>query len=191
MSTLSPISTTLRLGILPGAALGGLLGGATVTNLVNRMSIPRERQGLFLRRRPRRRCPRCAGFGISRCTLCNGEAICVRHTPTLSTHITLYLALLLLTTISQSNSARYTRVIPCPRCLMRRYIPCAMCNGLGLRRPHTPLTVASVILLRLFDVLSNLLPSVRRQRYYTLQSSPPLPIVPSHRTFFATHQHPC
>lgn len=70
-------SPTLRIGLLPGAAVGGLLGGALVTNVVNRLSIPRDRQGLFLRRRARRQCARCAGFGISRCTLCSGEGICV------------------------------------------------------------------------------------------------------------------
>lgn len=72
--------TCLRLGLLPGAALGGFLGGALITTVVRSLSVPRERRGLFVRRRARRRCPRCAGFGISRCTLCTGEGICVRIT---------------------------------------------------------------------------------------------------------------
>ncbi|PXF43351.1 hypothetical protein BWQ96_06914 [Gracilariopsis chorda] len=98
----------LRVGILPGAALGGFLGGVIVTRLTGRLSRTRERTSLFVRRRARRRCPRCAGFGISRCTLCDGEGIC-------------------------SYTVKVTRFLPCPLCVMRRYIPCSMCNGSGVR----------------------------------------------------------
>lgn len=67
----------LRLSLIPGVALGGILGGILITNVVTRMTQRNERTSLFVRRRARRRCPRCAGFGVMRCTLCGGEALCV------------------------------------------------------------------------------------------------------------------
>lgn len=69
--------TLLRFSLIPAVTLGGLIGGALITNAVTRLSRPRERTSLFLRRRARRKCPRCGGFGIMRCTLCSGEAVCV------------------------------------------------------------------------------------------------------------------
>lgn len=70
------MATPLRMSLIPGVALGGLLGGVLITNVVTRMS-QRERTSLFVRRRARKRCPRCSGFGITRCSLCGGEAMCV------------------------------------------------------------------------------------------------------------------
>lgn len=74
-----------RLSLIPGLALGGILGGALITNVVTRLVNARpDRNSLFIRRRPRRPCPRCAGFGITRCTLCDGEAIVVSFKTVLS-----------------------------------------------------------------------------------------------------------
>lgn len=126
----------LRIGLLPGAAVAGLLGGIFITNAVSRISHPRQRKTLFVRRRPQRRCPRCAGFGISRCTLCRGEAIC-------------------------SYRLRFTRELPCPLCVMRRYIPCGMCNGSGIRPPTSSYSmhfdVALLSLRRYLDYMSGTL----------------------------------
>lgn len=69
---------SLRIGMLPGAAIGAVVGGVIITKLAGALSINRNRRGLFVRRRARKRCPRCSGFGISRCTLCLGEGLCVR-----------------------------------------------------------------------------------------------------------------
>lgn len=70
----------LRIGLIPGTAIGGFIGGALVTNLVTRLSSPPIRRGLFVRRRSRRPCPRCGGFGLAKCTLCSGSGICVSYT---------------------------------------------------------------------------------------------------------------
>lgn len=75
---MSLCARSLQIGLVPGAALGGLLAGVAVTTLARRISAQQTRRGLFVRRRARRPCARCAGFGISRCTLCSGEGICVR-----------------------------------------------------------------------------------------------------------------
>lgn len=67
----------LQIGLIPGTAIGGFIGGALVTNLVIRLSSPPIRRGLFVRRRSHRPCPRCGGFGLAKCTLCSGNGICV------------------------------------------------------------------------------------------------------------------
>lgn len=70
----------LRMSPIPGVALGGLIGGIAITNVVTRLSQRNERTSLFVRRRAKRRCPRCSGFGITRCDLCKGEAMLVSST---------------------------------------------------------------------------------------------------------------
>lgn len=71
------IITPLRLSLIPGVALGGIIGSIVITNVVTRISQRNERTSLFVKRRARRRCPRCGGFGIVRCNLCQGEAMVV------------------------------------------------------------------------------------------------------------------
>jgi hypothetical protein len=109
-------TTVMPWGLIETVALGGVLGGVVATRACLRVqaavSSARRRRGLFLRRRPRRRCPRCAGFGVLRCTLCKGEGVCV------------YLM-----------TSRTQHAIPCPLCTMRRHIACDMCGGAG-RRPR-------------------------------------------------------
>jgi hypothetical protein len=109
-------TTVMPWGLIETVALGGVLGGVVATRACLRVqaavSSARRRRGLFLRRRPRRRCPRCAGFGVLRCTLCKGEGVCV------------YLI-----------TSRTQHAIPCPLCTMRRHIACDMCGGAG-RRPR-------------------------------------------------------
>lgn len=77
---------SLQIGVLPGAAIGSLVGGAVITSLARRLSAPQARRGLFVRRRGRRPCARCSGFGISRCPLCTGEGVCVRLPSPFSHH---------------------------------------------------------------------------------------------------------
>ena len=55
----------------------GVIGGVAISAIAARIVQGRVRRGLFLRKRPARRCPRCAGFGIVRCPLCSGESVCV------------------------------------------------------------------------------------------------------------------
>lgn len=74
------LASPLRLSLIPGVALGGLLGGVLITNIVTRLSQRERISSLFVRRRARKPCPRCAGFGITRCSLCGGEAMCVSET---------------------------------------------------------------------------------------------------------------
>lgn len=59
------------------AVIGGLIGIAIVQTAIWQSKRSR-RHGLFLRRRPKVRCPRCSGFGIVRCKLCGGEGVVVR-----------------------------------------------------------------------------------------------------------------
>nr|UXY87582.1 carbon catabolite repressor protein 4 [Cryptomonas curvata] len=59
-----------------------------------------KRNGLFVKYRPEKKCYRCNGFGITRCTLCKGKGIVLYE-------------------------RKYLRFDPCPKCLQKRYDVCS------------------------------------------------------------------
>lgn len=103
------VTSVFRLDPLHGATLAGLGAGLAVAAAVKGAdALARSRRrGLFVRRRPPRRCARCAGFGIVRCELCRASGVC--------------------------ENPLTGDVMPCPRCTMSRHVPCALCNGGGAR----------------------------------------------------------
>jgi hypothetical protein len=106
-------ASALRIGLVQGVLLGGLVGGIATARMVKvawTTATTSRRRGLFLVRRPsrRRRCPVCAGFRIAPCDLCHARGVC-------------------------DYRKRYARLIPCPRCTLRRYTRCDACGGSGLR----------------------------------------------------------
>lgn len=106
--------TALQWGLRESALLGGLLGGIIISQGFARASTwvsTSRRHGLFVRSRGplRSRCPRCGGFRIQRCPLCDGSGLCI-------------------------CTRRYRRAIPCPMCMRRRFVECEMCHASG-RRP--------------------------------------------------------
>jgi hypothetical protein len=108
----------LRMGLLQGAALGGLVGSAALLGAIlraGRYAAAHRKGGLFVRRRPPKddRCPRCAGFRIQRCTICRGTGVCKTS---VSTH-------------------SLTAYIYCPFCSSTRHVRCTMCAGSGRRPP--------------------------------------------------------
>lgn len=104
---------TLQWGLIETVGLTSVVGGVIATRMASRAIATltaSRRRGLFVRRRPRRKCPKCAGFGIQRCVLCRGEGVCT------------------------ATNNRLSQLIPCPKCTMRRMMHCEMCKGTG-RRP--------------------------------------------------------
>lgn len=101
---------TFRLHLQIQAVLGGVGAGLLMTGAFRGVvtNLRRPRRGLFVRRRPKQRCPRCSGFGIERCHLCRGSGFVERQKPMLD-------------------------VILCPACVSNRYFNCAMCSGSGKR----------------------------------------------------------
>jgi hypothetical protein len=67
-----------------------------------------DRNGLFIKKRPEKKCFRCSGFGITRCSLCKGKGFVFYE-------------------------RKYLRSDPCPKCLQRRYDICPFCRGIGER----------------------------------------------------------
>mmetsp|Transcript_2074 Transcript_2074/g.3666 ORF Transcript_2074/g.3666 Transcript_2074/m.3666 type:complete len:151 (+) Transcript_2074:57-509(+) len=102
------ILAALELGLREGAVLGGILVGGALIGLAQAGSRERVRHNLFLRKRPFPRCPRCSGFGVLRCTTCTGEGV-VRY------------------------EKKMEHVDVCPVCVLKRYIPCTLCQGSGSR----------------------------------------------------------
>jgi hypothetical protein len=70
--------------------------------------IIKKKSGLFLKSRPLKKCFKCQGFGIIRCTLCNGKG-------------------------SVFYERKYQRSDPCPKCFQKRYDMCSFCQGSGER----------------------------------------------------------
>jgi hypothetical protein len=113
-----PAFPPFQIGLLQGAAIGGLLSSAAVLAGILRArqyAADHRRGGLYLRRRPRKesRCPRCGGFRITRCSVCSGSGIC---RTSVSTH-------------------SLTTHIYCPICSAKRFEQCGMCEGTGRRPP--------------------------------------------------------
>uniref|UniRef100_A0A7S3E9K8 CR-type domain-containing protein n=1 Tax=Rhodosorus marinus TaxID=101924 RepID=A0A7S3E9K8_9RHOD len=101
-------STHMRFGPVGQAVvIGGIIGLVIVQSGVWR-SKQKRRAGLYLRKRPKSKCPRCGGFGIVRCPLCDGEGVV-------------------------NYEKKLQRTDPCPQCILRRWVMCDMCQGSGLR----------------------------------------------------------
>ena len=120
------------------AVLGGVGAGLLVTvsfqGAVSRARRPRR--GLFVRRRPKLKCPKCGGFGIVRCNLCDGKGFVERQTPMYD-------------------------VILCPKCVSHRHVDCDMCLGTGIR-PDTDFNIR-LLLLRLFNLIMGLFTLLTRR----------------------------
>lgn len=65
-------------------------------------------KGLFLKKRPEKKCLKCQGFGISRCDLCSGKGFVLYE-------------------------RKFQRSDPCPKCFQKRYDMCPYCQGRGDR----------------------------------------------------------
>ncbi|CAM9501536.1 unnamed protein product [Phaeothamnion confervicola] len=65
-------------------------------------------RGLGIRKRPRRRCKYCGGFGIVRCDLCNATGFRIYE-------------------------RKFVYRDPCPKCFARRWQFCSRCGGSGDR----------------------------------------------------------
>mmetsp|Transcript_43757 Transcript_43757/g.87940 ORF Transcript_43757/g.87940 Transcript_43757/m.87940 type:complete len:125 (+) Transcript_43757:96-470(+) len=89
--------------------VGIILGVFLVSSffMKNQPRIKKE-SGLFIKKRPKRKCLECHGFGIIRCDLCSGRGFV-------------------------SYERKYQHFDPCPKCLQKRYDVCSFCGGNGQR----------------------------------------------------------
>jgi len=89
--------------------LGIFFGAFLVFSLViKNQKRMKKGQGLYIKRRPEKKCFECRGFGITRCNLCFGQGFV-------------------------SYERKYQRFDPCPKCLQKRYDACPYCRGSGQR----------------------------------------------------------
>ncbi len=89
--------------------LGIILAAFLLFSLVlkNQKKI-KKGYGLFVKKRPEKKCFECNGFGITRCNLCSGRGFV-------------------------SYEKKFQRFDPCPKCLQKRYDICPFCRGSGQR----------------------------------------------------------
>jgi hypothetical protein len=91
-----------------------------------------KRNGLFIKFRPEKKCFRCSGFGITRCSLCKGKGIVLYE-------------------------RKYLRFDPCPKCLQKRYDECHFCRGVGERIGYGKIEYKNIFfkIFRIFKLKNN------------------------------------
>nr|UXY87096.1 hypothetical protein 1634Bnrm1_p056 [Cryptomonas sp.] len=87
------------------------------------------KNGLFIRRRPEKKCFKCSGFGIIRCSLCKGKGLVFYE-------------------------KKYLRFDPCPKCFQKRFDTCPVCKGVGERMVYGEPSIKKFFsgIIRIFDV---------------------------------------
>lgn len=96
-------------GIIATKPFGVIIGCLFITSFILQTNKKIKRgTGLFIKKRPDKKCFECYGFGIIRCNLCAGEGFV-------------------------SYERKYQRSDLCPKCLQKRYDICPYCRGTGKR----------------------------------------------------------
>ena len=97
------------LKFIENPSIGVFLGFFFLFSIIGqKKNLVRKKNGLFLKPRPEKKCFKCQGFGISRCTLCSGKGFVLYE-------------------------RKFSRSDPCPKCFQKRYDMCSVCQGTGER----------------------------------------------------------
>jgi hypothetical protein len=97
------------LSVLANPSTGMLFGVFFILSIIRKSKYDGTKEkGLFLKKRPEKKCLKCQGFGIVRCDLCSGKGFVLYE-------------------------RKFQRSDPCPKCFQKRYDMCHYCQGRGDR----------------------------------------------------------